>query len=475
MKIVLATAPRSFGEIEMAGLPFLGIGYLAAYLEKNSQHKIVIVDAHSENLTVEQTVNKILSFKPQAVGFTATTHNRLRAIEVIKLLKQKESSLLIVVGGPHFSLSAVNALEAVSDIDCVVRREGEETLKQLLEVWPDQIKLKNVLGLTYRNSNGEIVFNPDRPFLNWSQLAWPAWHLYDLSKYNKTIRRTAIRTIGVISGRGCPNHCVFCCNAAYSKSILRLRDPIDFVDELEYLKQNYGFVGFNFWDDTLTISKKHVLNICDQILKRKLNINWYARARVNTVDKEIIDTMRHAGCIRISYGIESGSPRILKIIKKNIFLEQARQAIKWSHQAGMAIGLNFIVNLPEENMEDLKMTADLIKEFKKTPNINASYGFALIYPGTEMESYAKMHGILPENFSWNSSYQSEKYKIISEEPSVPYMEWQGKEIEKVKSFMIKRLVGRKDFLKKAWQKIKRINNFNDFAALVKLSWRYLKQ
>ena len=474
MKVVLATAPRALGEIEMAGLPFLGIGYIASYLEK-AGHDLVIIDAHSQNLDQEETVKKILSFSPEVVGFTATTHNRLKAIGIIKELKQKNPSLMIIVGGPHFSLSDVNALETVPEIDCVVKREGEITTKELLDVWPDRNKLKDVWGITYRDNNGQVVSNQDRPFIqNLADLPFPAWHLYDLSKYQKRIHGTDFRTIGVISARGCPNLCTFCCNAAFSKSVLRLRDPKNFVDELEFLKNKYGFQGFNFWDDTLTVSKNHVKGICQEILDRKLNINWYARARVNTVDEEIIKIMRKAGCARISFGIESGSPRVLKEIKKNITFEQARKAVQLSSESGMIVSLNFIVNLPTETLEDLKMTADLIKEFNQIPNVSASYGFALIYPGTAMELFAKENNILDSNFSWNNNYQGKKSRITGEDPSVPYMEWSGKELEKVKAFMVKNISNRKDTFKKSWKKLKKVKNYSELKSLIKTGINYFK-
>ena len=474
MKVVLATAPRALGEIEMAGLPFLGIGYVASYLEQ-AGHKVVIVDAHSENLNHIETVEKILSFSPEVVGFTATTHNRLKAISAIKELKKRNSSLMIMVGGPHFSLSDVDTLEVVPEIDCVVKREGEVTAKELLDAWPDRDKLKDVLGITYRDVNRRIISNEDRPFIqNLAELPFPAWHLYDLSKYQKKIHGTDFRTIGVISARGCPNLCTFCCNAAFSKSMLRLRDPKNFVDELEFLKDKYGFQGFNFWDDTLTISKDHVKNICREILNRKLDIKWYARARVNTVDEEVIKIMRKAGCTRISFGIESGSPRMLKEIKKNITLEQARKAVQLSSKTSMIVSFNFIVNLPTETMEDLKMSADLIKELRRYRNTEASYGFALIYPGTAMEIFAKEQGILDKNFSWNSPYRAEKYRITGGDPSVPYMEWPGMEVEKVKAFMVKNTTSRKDLLKKGWRKIKKIKDWDELKILIKAGLNYLK-
>ncbi len=114
----------------------------------------------------------------------------------------------------------------------------------------------------------------------------------------------------------------------------------------------------------------------------------------------------------------------------------------------MIVSLNFIVNLPTETMEDLKMTADLIKEFNQIPNVSASYGFALIYPGTVMELFAKENGILNKDFSWNSYYQGKKSRITGEDPSVPYMEWSGTELERVKAFMVKNIGNRRSAFKK---------------------------
>jgi radical SAM superfamily enzyme YgiQ (UPF0313 family) len=479
MKVVLATAPRAVGEIEMAGLPFLGIGYIASFLENppngGSKHKVAIVDGHSDNLTSEQTVKKILSYEPDVVGFTGNTHNRLQVINTIKLLKKIKPNLLILVGGPFFSLTDRNVLEVVPEIDVVVKREGEITTKELLEAWPNQEKLKNVLGITYRGPKGEIISNEDRPFIkDWSNLPFPAWHLYDLDKYQKKIHGTEFRTIGVISARGCPNFCTFCCNAAYGKASLRLRDPKNFVDEIEMLHKKYGFEGFNIWDDTLTILKEHVMAICDEILKRRLKIKWYARARVNTVDEEMIKKMKEAGCVRISFGVESGSPRILKLIKKNITIDQVRKAVKLSSDAGMIVSLNFIVNLPTNTWEDLKMSADLMKELNKYPNTSCSYGFALIYPGTEMETFAKENGILPRDFSWNGPYKTEKYKITKEDPSVPYMEWPGMELEKVKAFMVREMNTKSDLFRKGWKRIKKVKSFGEFKSLFKTSLKYLR-
>jgi len=125
-------------------------------------------------------------------------------------------------------------------------------------------------------------------------------------------------------------------------------------------------------------------------------------------------------------------------------------------------------------MTDLKMTADLIKELGQIPNVQANYGFALIYPGTAMELYAKEQGILSADFSWNSPYQTEKFRITGEDPSVPYMEWPGMELEEVKAFMVKNLATKEDVLRKGWQKLKRVKSWSEIKVLIKTGINYFK-
>lgn len=476
MKIILSTSPRSEADIERKGLPFLGIGYIASYIEKNSGHQVEIFDTHTDNLTPFEAAEKILEKKPDIVGIHAITNNRFKTIELAKELKKKKPGVIIVVGGPHFSLTSKNALEIVSEIDYVIRGEGEIAMLELLNAIEAGGDKNKINGLSFRDAGGNIIENHSRPLiLNLDDLPNPAWHLFGLEKYTKPIDGTNIKAIGVLSGRGCPNICVFCCNAVYERAMLRLRSPKKFVDEVEMLYKDYGYKGFDFWDDTMTIVKQHVREVCEEIMKRKLDIVWYARARVNTVDQDLLHFMRKAGCVRISYGIESGSPKVLKVIKKNITLDQARSAVRASYNAGMKVMLNFMVNLPEETMDDLKQTVAFMKEMRKMKGIFATYGFSLIYPGIEMEKMAREQGIFPPNFSWNSPYKSEKYKIAGIDPSMPYMEWPGKEIEKVKAFMARELSSPSDMLMKGLKKFKGIKSWGELRELIKTGARYISR
>ncbi len=473
MKIILTTSPRAEGDLERKGLPFLGIGYIASWIQRHG-YEVAITDPHTFNWGIIKSVQEILKHNPDAVGVASTTNNRFKAINLIKELKKQNKNLFIFVGGPHFAMTAENALRIVSEIDAVVKGEGEITTQELLDAFKKDKDFSRVQGIFYRDRQGKIIETPNRPFLQDINAFSLNWDLFELEKYYRTIDGTNIKAVGVLSSRGCPNLCAFCVSAAFWKAVLRLRDPIKFVDEVEYLKNKYGFEGFDFWDDTLTVSKDHVRKICNEILKRNLNIKWYAPTRANTVDKEILSLMKKAGCIRISFGAESGSPRILKIIRKGIMSEQVINAAQMSSDVGMKVMINFMVNLPYETPEDLRMTIDLMKRLNRIKNVTAAYGFSIIYPGTEMEIMAKKEGWLPKDFSWNEPFRSEKYKIAGIDASLPYMEWPGKEIEKVKAIMSRELGVKGGILKKGFKKLKKVGSFKEFKDLIKTGIKYIK-
>lgn len=474
MKIVLTTSPRAEGDMERGGLPFLGIGYIASWLKKHG-YEAVITDPHTFNWDTEKSVQEILKHNPDAVGVAATTNNRFKGIALIRELKKRNPDLFIFVGGPHFTMTAENALRVIPEIDAVVKGEGEITTQELLDALKKDKDFNGVQGIFYRDKDNKIIETPNRLFLQDINAFILNWSLFDLDKYHRPIDGTNIRAVGVMSSRGCPNFCAFCVSAAFWKGILRLRDPIKFVDEVEFLKNNYGFEGFDFWDDTLTVSKDHVRKICNEILKRNLNIRWYAPTRANTIDKEILTLMAKAGCIRISFGAESGSPRILKIIRKGIKPEQVISAAQISSDLGMQVMVNFMVNLPHETLEDLRMTIDLMKRLNKIKNVTAAYGFSIIYPGTEMEIMSKKEGWLPKNFSWNEPYKSEKYKIAGVDASLPLMEWPGAEIEKIKAIMTRGLGIKGNIIKKGFDKIKKIKSTSELKELVRTVWNYIKK
>lgn len=470
MKIILTTSPRAEGDLERKGLPFLGIGYIAAYIQKFSHHQVEIFDSHTYGLNASGAAEKILEKNPDVVGVHAITDNRFKAIALFKELKKRDKNVVILTGGPHFSLTAKNALEIVPEIDYIIKGEGERPIVEFLNRLEESKDLSEVPGIVFRKNN-EIFENKVVNLIeNIDELPMPAWHLFDMKEYNKPIDGTKIRSIGVMSARGCPNVCVYCANA---RSGLRLMTPKKFVDEVEFLQKEYEFRGFDFWDDTLTMVNEHAIAICEEIIKRKLNIVWYARARVNTVNKDLLELMRRAGCIRISYGVESGSPRILKIIRKNITIDQVKEAVKASSDVGMAVVENFMVNLPDETIDDLRQTIEIMKWLGQIKDSYPSYGFTVVYPGTELELMAKERGIMPKDFSWNSPYQSPKYKVAGTDSSLFYMEWPGAELEKIKAIMTRGLGIKGNVLKKGFDKLRKIRSIGEAKELARTAIKYL--
>jgi radical SAM superfamily enzyme YgiQ (UPF0313 family) len=473
MKLILTTSPRSEGDLERKGVPFLGLGYIAGYVEKFSHHQVEIFDTHTYGLNASNAAEKMLEKSPDVIGVHAITDNRFKAIELAKEIKKRNKDVIVLMGGPHFSLTAKNALELVPEIDCIIKGEAEKSMVKFLDTLESKSDFSVVSGLVYRNQNNEIIERPSFDLIeNLDDLPMPAWHLFDLKQYNKPIDGTSVRSVGVMSARGCPNNCVYCSN---SRSGLRLMNPKKFIDEVEYLHKTYDYQGFDFWDDTLTMVREHAVEICNEIIKRKLDIVWYARARVNTVDKELLELMKKAGCIRISFGVESGSPRILKVIKKNITIEQVMNAVRWSSEVGMSVVTNFMVNLPEETPDDLQQTISVMKELGKIKNSYPAYGFTVIYPGTELELMAKERGLMPKDFSWNSPYQSPKYKVAGTDPSLFYMEWPGAELEKVKAIMTRGLGIRGNVVKKGFNKLRKIKSAGELKELIKTGINYLKK
>lgn len=399
-------------------LPPLGLGYIAAALEKKG-YLVDIKDYQAEQTPVDRAVKDIVDAGYDAVGISAITDNRFNAIELIRQIKRRNKNIFTFAGGPHFSATALDALDKIQELSTVVRGEGEETTCELIDAYSQGKGFESVLGITYRDCNGKIIENPFRPPIGNIDLLRPAWHKFNLRKYNHSQDDPAAPLVGVISSRGCAYNCAFCANTA---SRLRFRNPKNFVDEIAFLKDTYGYQKFIFLDTTFTVSHRRILEICNLLIERKLGIQWAAGARVDTVNREILTLMKEAGCFRIGYGIESGSEKILKIISKGISISKIKEAVKLTVDLGLKVHAFFMVSFPDEGVPELKETIRLIKDFNSYEGCKPIYGFTVIYPGTELEAIAKKRNLLSNDFSWNTYRIFPKYFLTDTPKTVPYYE-----------------------------------------------------
>lgn len=335
---------------------------------------------------------------------------------VINELKSELPDAFYVCGGVHSTAVPIETLKALN-VDCVVMGEGEYTIKELCETELSESKLKGVRGIAYRY-NGKIRMNESRELIeNLDELPFPARRLLDFDRYlvYDLIRGTYRgKHTTIIASRGCPYRCIYCSSHLIFGRKVRRRSADSVLDEVEYLIENYGIKGVWFVDDTFTIGKNWVLNFCKRIRERKLRFEWGCQARVNTVSEEMLKAMKKAGCIQLDFGVESGSNKVLKVLKKDIDTDTIKGAFKLARRCGLRTLATFMVGNPEETKEDIEKTYKLAKE------ISADYTeffFTTPYPGTELFKMATENNWIDKSLDFSKVW------------SIRQVNWEDKKIE----------------------------------------------
>jgi len=368
--------------------PFLplGIGYLAAVLEKN-QYEVDVIDCQALKLSYKEFESKISKRQPNIVGITSTTLTYKSALQIAKIAKEFCPDCLTVLGGCHATFWDDKALQECPYLDIVVRKEGENTLLELVGRLKVGKAFHDVLGTTCRKDK-KIIKNPDRPVIeNLDDLPLPAHHLWPI----KRLRRYGEVIFPVMTSRGCTFWCDFCSAVRMFGRKYRMRSPKNVVDELEYLNKTYDADHFTFYDDTFTVNQSRTEEMCKEIMNRKLKIKWNCETRVDMVTKELLLKMRAAGCSDVWFGVESGSQRVIDAMGKGISIAQTMRAFKWAKEVGLMTVANVILGFPEETKETAWETINLVE--KISPDDVGIY-IATPYPGTPMYDLVKENGWL---------------------------------------------------------------------------------
>ena len=390
MRIALV-APKWYKMVN--SYPPLGLGYLAAVLEQDG-HWTAIFDLGLEPDTpLDEAVEAIVAFRPDLVGFTAMTHNYASAAETMTLLKER-LDCPIVLGGPHATLFP-EELVADPAVDYVIVGEGEETLRELariLELWllpegsrrPPAAALAAIQGLVWTH-NGfrgrrEIERNPERPLIkDLDALPFPARKKFALERYTLQAP-TGEPMATVLSSRGCPFNCSYCFKGIVGRTY-RQRSPENVLQELRLLVDHYGYRHIYFIDDLFAYDQERLTALCEEILAEGLDIRWQCLARVDRVTPEVLRLMYRAGCREVHYGIESGNPEILRRIGKAITLDQVRQAVTWTAEAGILVKGYFMLGLPGDTAETMQQTIDFASELALD---QAMFSLTTPFPGTRL-------------------------------------------------------------------------------------------
>jgi anaerobic magnesium-protoporphyrin IX monomethyl ester cyclase len=386
MQVTLVNPPYPVGSHRHPPFIPLGIGYLAAVLEKNG-YDVNVIDCQALKLTLNEVENELRKRQPDVVGLTSTTLTYKSAIKIINIAKKTLPNCLTVIGGPHVTFWDEEALQECPSLDVVVRREGENTLLELVQRLDESKSYYDITGTTCRK-DGKTVKNPDRSYIeNLDDLPFPAVHLFPTEHFNKY----GNIIFPVMTSRGCVYWCDFCTAVRMFGRKYRMRSPKKVVDELEFLYKKYGEKQYTFYDDAFTVNQARTEEICDEILRRGLKIKWDCETRVDMVSKDLLLKMKKAGCIAVWYGVEAGSEKVRNAMGKGISTQQTLNAFKWTKEAGLIAVASIILGFPGETKETAWESVKLLQRIN--PDEIGIY-IATPYPGTPMYDYVKKMGWL---------------------------------------------------------------------------------
>ena len=402
--------------------PKLGLLYVAAYYERETGNTATFIDCPPENVSETALLARVREIKPNMVAMSIMTFNLLDALRTAKILKQEHPHLKICLGGPHVNLYPKETLN-LPEIDYVVFGEGEKIftrLTQALEGGKEPLSAINGLGW---KENETLHINPaETQLLDLDELPFPARHLVDVSSYQHIIGEGR-QFFTIQATRGCPAACSFC---DIRKTKFRIRSPESVVDEIEELVK-LGVDDLFFVDDTITIDKKNVLAICNLMVERGIKIHFKISARVDTINQEVVDALKKAGCYRIHFGIESASPEHLKYLQKGQTPEKVERACKMVRKAGIGFFAYMMIGIPHETKEEMLATVEFAKKLR--PDY-AQFSICTPYPKVELYFQMLREGIVPEDYwqkfaenptadfkikFWNKDFTEEELRQIQDE------------------------------------------------------------
>ncbi len=395
--------------VEWPGLTApIGLGYLAQTLRDVG----IEYDILDMNLGygLKQLRRKLNYFQPDLVGISMITRDFRGFYSTLERIKQHNSRIKIVVGGPHVTVFKEQVLQECHDIDYGIVREGE---KAIVELCRDEVAMEKIKGLLYRD-NGDIVYAGDREFItDLDKVPWPRYEKFEMNRY--------FHEISIHTSRGCPYRCIFCARHVLSPKY-QARSAENVGDELEYWYR-LDYRKFNIEDDNFNLIKGRVYAICDEIERRQLQgliLRCSNGIRADRVDRDILTRMREVGFQYLAFGVDAGNNRMLKVVKKGETMEDIEDGIRNACELGYSIKLFFVIGNPSETSEDVE---DMVKLCRKYPIQEVHFNNVVPYPGTELYDWIKENNYFlrqPDEYLNNASFWEKR--PIFQTPELPEAE-----------------------------------------------------
>ena len=406
MKVLLINPPLhnmisanvpSFVEEERGTYPPLGLLYIAAYLREYGPRdvEIQVLDTILEAMDYQAIEDKIRKEDPAVVAAGALTFTLIDALKTLKITKQVNPEIITIIGGHHCDIYPKETIR-FKFIDYLIQGEGEIPFTRLITNLNKKENLRKIQGLSFRTTRG-IISNPPQIIDNLDTIPFPARELTPYKKYRFLLAKNALFTT-LMTSRGCPYRCSFCDEG--HKRFRAISAP-RIVDEIIACQKKFNMNTFFIFDSTFTVDRKRVIDFCQELRKRKVDLIFDVRTRINLVDPAMLKELRQAGCIRIQYGIESGNDQILKNINKLITVKQTRKVVQETRKQDFEILCDFMIGLPGEKEKEIMDTINLALDL---PIDYAHFAITTPYPHTKLYQDGIDQGLFPDYWRQFSSY-----------------------------------------------------------------------
>lgn len=410
MKVTLCYPSLLPGQKPTYGLQPLGVLYIAAVLKRDG-FDVSVMDADIDGLTIEETVSRILADGPDLVGLSLMTPQLLTGLAVAAALKEARPELPVVVGGAHVDSTKDDIFRMGSCFDLAIHGEGEYPLLEVCQHVRDHgpadlaLALAGIPNVIFRNREGRVVTNDARSFLPDLDTLPPVdYDLLDIRKY--AIPTMAGKyVVSMMLSRGCPFQCTFCDAPITMGTRLRFFSTERILRDIRACVEKYGVSNFVFKDSTFTAKKKWAFAFCQALIDSGLKIRWRCNSRANLLPQELLALMRRAGCYVINIGVESGSPEILRRIKKEVDLEAVVDVHERCRKLGIRTYATFLVGNPGETEETARQTIALATRIR--PSL-AMFFVSTAYPGTPMYDEALADGSVKARWWAEQGWDPEK-------------------------------------------------------------------
>jgi radical SAM superfamily enzyme YgiQ (UPF0313 family) len=397
--------------------PPIGLAYLAAVLEERGID-VRIVDAVGEapaqilpnaggrhfvrvGLTDEEIIARVAA-DTTVLGISCMFSEEWPFIRgIIEALRHAFPDLPIVAGGEHITAAAELSMRECHAIDACVLGEGEETFAELLETISAGRSIEAVAGLAYLEDGKLRRTAPRRRMREIDDIPWPAWHLVPLANYldnGHGFGIGRIRSYPILASRGCPFECTFCSNPEMWTTRWYARDPEDVLDEMGWALETYRVKNFDFYDLTAIVRKDWIRQFCTRLIERGYKISWQlpTGTRSEALTDDILPLLYQSGCRYLVYAPESGSPSVLKRIKKKVHLDRMKQSMRQAVEAGLTVKCNFVLGFPGETRSELWETVRYCYELAAVGIHDLNAGPFCPYPGSELFAQLRSEGRIPE-------------------------------------------------------------------------------